>query len=234
MYRIAIVDDDKKFLQLTQEIIEKTFTKAKLTTIIKTFSNPLQLDHNEDFDVLFLDIDMPSINGIELAKQYLQNNNDTLIIFITNKYDLVFNAFSVHPFDFIKKENFENSLIKSVNQLINKLDRDNKIISIETKSGITKINCKKILYCESYGHTCYIHTTTRTIETNKYKLSNLESIINNNDFYMINQSYLVHWKYIINIENKNAYLEDGTILPISKRRFKDSLSSYKNYTLRNI
>ena len=51
---------------------------------------------------------------------------------------------------------------------------------------------------------------------------------------MINQSYLVHWKYVINIENKSTTLEDGTVLPISKRRFKDSLASYKKYTFRNI
>ena len=74
----------------------------------------------------------------------------------------------------------------------------------------------------------------RIIKTNKYKLSNIESIINCEDFYMINQSYLVHWKYVINIENKSTTLEDGTVLPISKRRFKDSLASYKKYTFRNI
>ena len=56
------------------------------------------------YDVLFLDIDMPSLNGIELAQNYLQNHDDTTIIFITNKYDLVFNAFSVHPLISLKKK----------------------------------------------------------------------------------------------------------------------------------
>jgi len=184
--------------------------------------------------VLFLDIDMPSLNGIELAQNYLQNHDDTTIIFITNKYDLVFNAFSVHPFDFVKKENLETGLIQPIKHLISKLNRDNRVISLQDKNGLTTIKCKKILYCESYGHICYIHTTDRVIKTNKYKLSNIESIINCEDFYMINQSYLVHWKYVINIENKSTTLEDGTVLPISKRRFKDSLASYKKYTFRNI
>ena len=219
MYNIALVDDDQRILQIVQYKVKSIFNSVGIDPTITCFNNPQKLHMDTYYDVLFLDIDMPSLNGIELAQNYLQNHDDTTIIFITNKYDLVFNAFSVHPFDFVKKENLETGLIQPIKHLISKL---------------TTIKCKKILYCESYGHICYIHTTDRVIKTNKYKLSNIESIINCEDFYMINQSYLVHWKYVINIENKSTTLEDGTVLPISKRRFKDSLASYKKYTFRNI
>ena len=223
MYNIALVDDDQRILQIVQYKVKSIFNSVGIDPTITCFNNPQKLH-----------MDTPSLNGIELAQNYLQNHDDTTIIFITNKYDLVFNAFSVHPFDFVKKENLETGLIQPIKHLISKLNRDNRVISLQDKNGLTTIKCKKILYCESYGHICYIHTTDRVIKTNKYKLSNIESIINCEDFYMINQSYLVHWKYVINIENKSTTLEDGTVLPISKRRFKDSLASYKKYTFRNI
>lgn len=194
MYNIALVDDDQRILQIVQYKVKSIFNSVGIDPTITCFNNPQKLHMDTYYDVLFLDIDMPSLNGIELAQNYLQNHDDTTIIFITNKYDLVFNAFSVHPFDFVKKENLETGLIQPIKHLISKLNRDNRVISLQDKNGLTTIKCKKILYCESYGHICYIHTTDRVIKTNKYKLSNIESIINCEDFYMINQSYLVHWK----------------------------------------
>lgn len=234
MYKIAIIDDDEPTLNIIESTITKTFDNAKIVINVKCINNPLNLNLKEHFDVLFLDIDMPHIDGIELARRYLHFQNEAMIIFVTNKYDLVFNAFTVHPFDFIKKENLKHGLIRTINHLINKLEFDNNIISIQNKNGITKIKRSQILFCESYGHTCYIHTVNRTVETSKYKLSDLETMINSPDFYMINQSYLVHWKYISEIQNKMIILEDGTFLPISKRRFKNSLASYQKYALKNI
>ena len=75
-----------------------------------------------------------------------------------------------------------------------------------------------------------LHTTDRVIKTNKYKLSNIESIINCEDFLYDQPVLLSSLEIVINIENKSTTLEDGTVLPISKRRFKDSLASYKKYT----
>lgn len=234
MYNIAIVDDVKIELETIYAKIKTLFSEAGINPRITCFSDPNNLDMNIYYDILFLDIDMPELNGIELAENYLEKYSDTFIIFITNKYDLVFNAFSVHPFDFIKKENLETGLIQPIRHLIIKLSKINHVISLQDKSGIININCKDIIYCESYGHNCLIHTTNGIIETNKYKLSNIESIINSEDFYMINQSYLVHWKYIVRTENKNVIFENGTSLKISKRRLRQSLLAYQKYTMRNI
>lgn len=99
---------------------------------------------------------MPNLSDIDLAQKYVEKNQETFVIFITNNYDLVFNAFSVHPFDFIKKENLDVGLTQTIKHLINKL---NKIITLHDKSNIINLKCKDIIFCESYGHRCYIHTT---------------------------------------------------------------------------
>ncbi|WP_279001488.1 LytR/AlgR family response regulator transcription factor [Thomasclavelia cocleata] len=234
MYNVAIIDDETEILEIIYNKIKHIFNNEGITPIFTCLNNPQQLEMNKYYDILFLDIDMPSIDGINLAQTYLQKHNNTIIIFITNKYDLVFNAFSVHPYDFIKKEDLDVGLIQPIKHLISKLNKENKIISIRDKNNIININCKDIVYCESYGHKCYIHTINNTIETTKYKLSNIESIINSPDFYMINQSYLVHWKYVTQIENKNVIIKNKTNLLISKRRLKESLASYQKYIMRNL
>lgn len=234
MYKIAIIDDDSDILNMIYDKTKEIFNAAGLNPEISYFTNPHQLDINICYDILFLDINMPDLNGIDLAEKYVEKYQDTFIIFITNKYDLVFNAFSVHPFDFIKKENLDTGLTQTIKHLINKLNKINKTITLHDKNNIINLKCKDIIFCESYGHRCYIHTTRGTIETTKYKLSNIENIIASPDFYMINQSYLIHWKYVTRIENKNAIFENGSSLLISKRRLKESLASYQKYILRNL
>lgn len=234
MYNIAVIDDETDILEIIYNKVNYIFNEAGIDCNITLLDDPCQLDNNIRYDSLLLDIEMPKINGIDLARNYLKIYNDTIIIFVTNKHDLVFNAFSVHPFDFIKKENLDTGLDKTLKHLITRINKENRIISIRDRNNIISINCKEIIFCESYGHKCHIHTINDTITTNKYKLSSIESIINSSDFYMINQSYLIHWKYVTRIENKFVYLENRTKLLISKRRFKDSISSYHKYILRNL
>lgn len=233
MYKIAIIDDETDTLNSIYNLVKTNFNTFGLTPVITCYSNPKQLDIVTYYDILYLAIDMQSLNGIDLAQSYIEKHPNTLIVFITNKYDQVFNAFSVHPFDFIKKENLERSLYLSIKHIINKLNKINHTVTLHNKNSIINIKCNDIIYCESYGHKCYIHTLKDIIETNNYKLSSIEKIINSPDFYMINQSYLIHWRYVARIENKNVIFEDNTNLQISKRRLKDSLASFQKYILRN-
>lgn len=86
MYNIALVDDDQRILQIVQYKVKSIFNSVGIDPTITCFNNPQKLHMDTYYDVLFLDIDMPSLNGIELAQNYLQNHDDTTIIFITNKY----------------------------------------------------------------------------------------------------------------------------------------------------
>lgn len=82
MYNIALVDDDQRILQIVQYKVKSIFNSVGIDPTITCFNNPQKLHMDTYYDVLFLDIDMPSLNGIELAQNYLQNHDDTTIIFI--------------------------------------------------------------------------------------------------------------------------------------------------------
>ena len=117
---------------------------------------------------------------------------------------------------------------------LSQLKQPNNFILIQDKSNLTYIESNQIIFCQSYGHKCFIHTSTDTITTNKYKLSDLKQIIDSPNFSLINQSYLINWKYVIKIENKHAVLINNTRILISKRRLKESLLAYRNYLLNNL
>lgn len=79
MYNIALVDDDQRILQIVQYKVKSIFNSVGIDPTITCFNNPQKLHMDTYYDVLFLDIDMPSLNGIELAQNYLQNHDDTTI-----------------------------------------------------------------------------------------------------------------------------------------------------------
>ncbi len=108
-YRIAVCDDDERILVQMAEVIKKEFAKAGEKAETSTFSVPkLLLDSNRtgSFDIIFLDIDMPDIDGIEAAGIIKKQNPNTLVIFVTSKDELVYKSFEVHPFGFIRKSRF--------------------------------------------------------------------------------------------------------------------------------
>ena len=127
MYNIVIIDDETEILEIIYNKIKHIFNNEGIDPIFTCLNNPHQLNVDIYYDILFLDIDMPNLDGIDLAQTYIQKHSDTVIIFITNKYDLVFNAFRVHPYDFIKKENLDTGLIQPIKHLITKHNKENKI-----------------------------------------------------------------------------------------------------------
>ena len=105
VYKIAIVDDEENDLKHVCHHISDFFSSTDIK--LNTYMNALQFPIDRDFNVLFLDIDMPHVSGLELAKEYKKRHQNALIIFITSHNELVYKACNIHPFDFIRKENLD-------------------------------------------------------------------------------------------------------------------------------
>lgn len=106
---IAACDDNLEMLELLSCLISERFLYHNIITRIDKFSDPLPLCNalgNDDHDLLFLDIDMPKIDGITLAKNIRERGSRIDIIYISNKEELVFKTFDVQPFSFTRKSRF--------------------------------------------------------------------------------------------------------------------------------
>lgn len=230
MHRYAIINQDETVIKQIKDIIETIYQQYHLELSITEYLDPDQFNFKENYHALFLDVKMGDINGIELAKQYLNSHYDSQIIFISDYSELVFLTFIVHPFDFLTKNNLNTHLKQTINDLIKKLEKINPQILIKTKNEYHSINLSDIIYCQNQKHLCFIHTTKNIIKT-RYQLKELISMINSKHFFMISQSYLVNWKYVTKIADHQAILNNGTILPISKRRYKEALTTFQRYHL---
>ena len=97
MYKIAICDDDKGELEYVERIIEKSFDRKNVQSAYKAYTSAktlLEDNKQEPFDLVFLDLDMPGINGMETAENIGMQEGRTEIVFVTNHEELVYKAYS--------------------------------------------------------------------------------------------------------------------------------------------
>lgn len=219
MYNIAICDDEIKVLELLEDTIKEKFNDLKLEcNYIKT-TNPeelLTILDNGNIDVLFLDIDMPIISGMDIG-EYLLNKGDegTRLVFVTNHDALVYKSFKYHPFSFIRKSHLEEEIGTVINSISKNLERMKDTIVIRVNNELVKVKIEDILYFEAEAN--YINLYGRK-ENYKFRdtLANLEKILSNRGFIRVHKGYLISQKEVYLVKSKELKLIDGTLIPIGR------------------
>ena len=228
-YKIAIVDDNSDDLERVYESIQKSILSKQINIKLYKFSDTKEFPKNIKFDVLFLDIDMPIISGFELAKEYRIIHKDTLIIFVTNHNELVFEACNIHPFDFVRKENLKVEIPIVIDEVVYKLTDIYPSITTYVNGNTYVINIDSILYCESFNHSTVIHFNESTLKVNQ-QLRDISILINTDYFKRVGKSYLVNMNKVTKFENGILFLENNNQVPISRRnksKIKEYLSEVK-------
>lgn len=226
MNKILIVDDNQENIDDIKNIIDVYFKEKDFNYHIDYLENSTNFDYSHQYNIIFLDIDMPQQSGFDLAKSIPLN---TFIVFVSHREDLAYLACEHHPFSFVRKHHLKDDMIKTLDRLYSKL---NQTLSITYQNENICIPYHDILYIESIGHYIYIHTQTNIYKI-RVRLSDLLTQLNNN-FCLVHQSYIINFSYIISVQDLNILLTNNEIIPISQRRYKDFQSSYQQYKLRSI
>ena len=154
MFKIALLDDDKTALLISKGAIESFFQEKNIAISLDAFSSPvnfLAMAKEENYRLVFLDIDMPELNGLEVGEQVKAINPQTDIIYLSQREDLVFDTLKLHPFGFIRKskiiQDFANVLELFVNTALN-TNSENKKITISSKTETISADIDTIMYIE--------------------------------------------------------------------------------------
>ena len=232
MFKVAIVDDDKTALMISTGAIEGFFKEKNVDYKILSYSSPktfLSTIKEENFDLAFLDIDMPDINGLNVAEEIQNIKKDMIIIFLSQREDLVFECLKFHPFGFIRKSKLIEDFTLMMNQLYNNVlnqENDSSKLDIfdKTKSVSFKIN--EIVYIEgdrNYQKVCLKDGTSKNV---RIPLGSLEERLKTYGFIRIHKGYLLNYLYIRSIQTEEVLLTTGESLPISKKRKDDITKEY--------
>lgn len=214
--RISIVDDDACFAKSFSEIIRKKWNSAPELLDIFPSAQSFLTKH-KNYDVIFLDIEMPGLTGIEMARNY--HEQDTIIIFVTNREDLVFEAYNTtNATGFIRKSHLEEDL-KSVIDRITNNHQQEQFVTIKNENTIKKLRYSDIIYVEKVAQNAVFHTESDSYTIRK-SLTEAEQELMPYGFVRSHAGYLINLTYVEFITSSNAVLKSGASIPISRNKLK--------------
>ncbi len=228
MIRAAICDDESNFLDHIHKRISEEFRNRSAEHSLDKFmvgEKFLEAHREQPYEVVFLDIDMPQIDGFVIAEQ-VNTIGDTLIIFVTSHDELVYSSFKFQPFRFIRKAYLDEELPEIIAAVISKITKRaaEKKFTLRAKNGDVVIDLRSLEYIEIYGHWLLVHVKDGEPLECYGSLSDLEKELERYDFVRTHKSYLVNCACIYSIEKNQVILDDKTAIPLSR---------YKSETVRN-
>lgn len=210
-YRIAVCDDEQIFIDRIRSIL--------LDCEIQGFTDSRKLlqavEEGERYDVIFLDIAMPKLDGMGLAREIRENDEDVIIVFVTGKIEFMQTGYEVRAFRYLLKDQLEKGLPVIWSDIEKELaDRKDKYFVFEFNRQTYRYACREILYFESELRRVILHSKndTAVLYGNLDKIEEAHPV-----FVRIHKSYLVNPRHIRSLSAENVILANGEVLPVSRR-----------------
>lgn len=226
--QIAICDDDMFFrTELRKCLVDYKKDRRVQMDIYEFRDGNALLTSDAVFDIVFLDYQMPNLNGMDTARQLRARNSICNIVFVTNFPDFVFESFEVNPYRFYKKPISPNEIESMFDFYIRQQKALSPII-INDFDGQKVIASKNIIYLEGDGKYCLIRTVSETVHSSK-TLSGVMQMLPQYCFYRIHKSYVVNLYYIDRIDNNLVYFINGEKAVIGRNNIGDFNRAYRNF-----
>ncbi len=222
MIKFAICDDEP---QMAREIADQLASYMKETASgysVECFSSGYALlKSSEEFDVIFLDIQMERPDGTETARLLRQRDNHSLLAFVTVLKECVFDAFQVEAYDYLLKPLDSARFRQTMDRALGWLERDAaKNLVIQRGSGCQVVLLSDLMYCEVLGRKIYLHKNDGRVVDYYDRLEELEQRVDSR-FFKCHRSYLVNLDYVSGCQGGQVLLQRGERLPVSRLRERE-------------
>lgn len=237
MIRIGICDDTKQDLHKLEEYVLWFSEKhpeypLKAETFTSSYDILDALEERGGYDLYLLDIIMPFLNGIDVAKRIRKRGETAEILFLTTSREYAVEAFGVKASGYlvkpVKKQDFEREVLHCVSNL---KPSENPSILLKTKEGIRKVHIQELVMVESFNHTriCTL-SDGKALETSATLSSLYEQLKQYPRFYLPHRAYIVNFEYVNGLTPKELLMVNGRQVPISRNIYPKLKEAYINYT----
>lgn len=237
MYHIAVVDDEKAFQEQISEYIEKYQKENEIEIQVDFFDDGLSLlaDDHLVYDMILLDIEMPGMNGMDVARNIREKDEEVVLMFITNMAQYAIHGYSVGALDFVTKPiNYYTFSMKMRRAMKRVLKRENeqKSIVLMLSDGMKKIETKQIYFVEVQNRMLYYHTTEGEYVL-KGTMQSVEKMLESDSFVKCNHWYLVNLRHVKEVRNNLVSVGEHK-LEISRRNKKVFMQALTEYLGGNV
>lgn len=230
MIEIAIVDDEKEFADSYEALLRDFLKEPGMEICVSKFESVEELFKREEgFDLYFLDIEMPGMDGMRLAKIIREKYGvRPEIVFVTSREMAVYDAFSVDAMGFIRKAFLETDFERTMKKYVEKWKCRNLKYEFKTEDMLIYKSEEEILFAEVYGHRLILHCTDGKHEM-RGTIDDLAKRLPGGNFVETHRGYLVNCRFIEHIENDILILDNGVRIPLSRRKHDEVRKKFLRY-----
>lgn len=232
--KIAVCEDQAVQVNLINNQIKGWSKEKDINISIDNFMNAESflfqwLDYNK-YDIIFLDIKMSSMSGVELSNIIRDKNKTVDIVFTTAFLKYALHGYKVGALQYLMKPINTSDLYFCLDKTLERINdkQETPILVIETAKNTIKVDYNDIYYCIMFSPYIDIHTNLEKITVRK-RISEMEERLPSKYFIRCHRSYIVNVSHINSITKNNVILENGVKIPISRGKYKEINNAFIDY-----
>lgn len=237
MLKIAIVDDEYDQVQKINQVVSGFFTEKKMLISVDLFTSGEDLlNVAAMYDIIFLDIQMTGIDGIETGQRLRVNNKNAAMFYITSFQNYIQQSMTIHPFAFIVKPFNDADISKNLDDYLKykycAKKKQKELFTIDTVDDRHfNVNMNEIMYFSYKGE----RITAVFMKDSSFEIKNSLTAIYeklNHDYFVIpHRSFIVNLQHIKEIDgkNKNIVMKNGDMVFIARGKYNDVIDSLSSY-----
>ena len=233
MIRIAICDDELDFASKVQEQMKQYLDENKLEYEIIVYDNAQTLENaiiiGEYYDMLWLDIQMPCVDGITVARRIRKRLPHIILIFLSAHAKYVYDTFEINTFRFILKDQMDLRFKKALHDAVKKLENEKEqYYMIKNKVGIEKISIREIMYIWKDSRNCVIEKFDGEIRVRK-SLGQVYEELPQEEFVWVNRGTICNLSQIVRVDGDDVVMKNGKKVPVIRGKIKELKTMVTRY-----
>lgn len=235
---VAIVDDEEQFRNQLEASIDDYLERRKIQADVECFSDAesfLRTFRPLKYSIVFMDIYMSGMSGVEAAKQMRREDESCILIFCTTSMDHMPDAFACHAFDYVVKPAIQSRVDKVLDDAIKTLPQLQKYLSFDSDGQNVSMFYSDLICVTTSGH--YLSLTERDGETysTRKTLPELQDDLQNDErFLVINRGILVNMDHVTFMSGTKCQLDNGMSFPLKVRSSTELIQKWHDYCFREI
>ena len=233
--RILICDDDDLMLEQLKKYIRSFFEyhHLKCPEVVSYSSGEAVLADNGEKDILFLDIEMPGMNGIYVGNELKKKNADMIIFIVTSYSEYLDEAMRFHVFRYLSKPLDKQRFFRNMKDAVDLYHTMTIKLPIETKQGVHTLPASAITAVEAQGRRVIVHTTLQDFES-IHPMQYWQDLLPKNCFFQTHRSFIINFEHVADFDHTLIHLAGNRLVAYLTRRkysaFKEAYLLYLEST----
>lgn len=227
MYNVVIVEDDDVAANILTRSLNSYAQQSHTHFNITRFSEATSFlePYKATYDIIFMDIEMPNMNGMEAARRLREIDETVLLIFVTNMAQFAANGYEVDALDYIIKPYVYADFSRKMDRVLRILQLQDEVIFIPQKAGNIRMKLRDICYIEVRGHTLH-YATEHGVLSGPGSLTNISRQLASQGFLRPSKAFIVNTHYINQVFGNVLVMTDGVQIPIGRAFKKEFMEQF--------